>query len=164
MTKRLILMRHAKSSWESPALGDHARPLNGRGRKSAQAVGDWLRIKNYLPDQALISSSARTRETFARLGHICDATFQDSLYHGGPEHMFKELQKVSGNCILLLGHNPGTAWLARDIVATPPDHPRFHDYPTCATLVADFAIDAWADLKPGYGQVVDFVIPRELTD
>ena len=62
MTRRLILMRHAKSSWDNPFAEDHQRPLNGRGKRSAKAIGEWLRAQGYLPDQILSSSATRTRE------------------------------------------------------------------------------------------------------
>ena len=161
--RKLILMRHAKSSWDDPTQDDHARPLNGRGRNSARALGDWLKARGHVPDQVLSSDSARTRETFARLGIICDAAFLPALYHAQPETMHAVLKGASAKSVLMLGHNPGIAWFARDLVTGPPIHPRFDDYPTCATLVAEFAIDDWAALKPGIGQVRDFVIPREIT-
>ena len=88
--KKLILMRHAKSSWDNPALDDHARPWNGRGRVSADAMGDWLRNRKYTPDQALVSDSARTRETFLRLGFICDTSFESALYHASAQGMQKQ--------------------------------------------------------------------------
>ena len=64
MTLRLILMRHAKSSWDSPGLDDHERPLNGRGCRSAKAIGAWLNDHGYLPDLVLSSDAERTRETW----------------------------------------------------------------------------------------------------
>lgn len=163
MTKRLILMRHAKSDWSSAAKGDHDRPLNGRGRLSATALGDWLRTKKIIPDQALISSATRTRETFARLGVACDTEFQKGLYLAEPNEMLASLRNASGDTVLMIGHNPGIAELAEILVAQPPEHSRFFDYPTGATLVVDFAIDGWDALKPSSGDVQEFVIPRELT-
>ena len=76
--KRLILMRHAKSTWDDPTQDDHERGLNGRGRVSARVVGEWLKTKGYIPNQVLSSSATRTRETFSRLGIICDAKFLDA--------------------------------------------------------------------------------------
>jgi phosphohistidine phosphatase len=73
------------------------------------------------------------------------------------------LAQATGDCVLMLGHNPGIAEFAAQLVRTPPDHPRFRDYPTCATLVARFDIDSWSALEPHNGTVLDFVIPRELT-
>lgn len=161
--KTLILMRHAKSSWDDPRLGDHKRPLNGRGRVSADAMGDWLRARKYQPDQALVSSSARTRETFARLGYICDTSFEEALYHASALTMLKLLRAAEGRSVLMLGHNPGIAEFAGSLVHQAPDHERFFDYPTCATLVARFEIDDWHDLTVNTGIVLDFAIPREIT-
>lgn len=163
MTRRLILMRHAKSSWDDPRLEDHARSLNGRGKVSARVLGDWLRDRNYLPDQVLSSSATRTRETFSGLKIVCDAAFTDRLYHAGPDQMLQVLRGADRRTVLMLGHNPGIAWFAQNLVAAPPPHPRFDDFPTCATLVVDFEIDDWQDLRPGTGRVIDFIIPRELT-
>jgi len=161
--KKLILMRHGKSSWDDPTQDDHARPLNERGRSSAEALGGWLRARSYVPDQVLSSDSARTRETFARLGLVSDALFLPGLYLAEPGQMHSALTRATGQTVLMLGHNPGIAWFARDLVSAPPAHPRFDDYPTCATLVAEFAIDDWAALQAGTGQMLDFVIPREIT-
>ncbi len=162
--KRLILMRHAKSSWDTPGLDDHQRPLNGRGQQAATAIGAWLKTHNHIPDQILSSSSTRTRETCERLKLEAEKTFVDRLYHADPAEMQQVLQSATGQTVLMLGHNPGIAWFAHDLVESPPDHPRFSDYPTCATLVAAFAIDDWGTLRPGTGKVLDFIIPRELTD
>ncbi|MFK7940022.1 MAG: histidine phosphatase family protein [Roseovarius sp.] len=163
MTKRLILMRHAKSGWDDPTLDDHDRPLNGRGRVSAQALGDWLRTKRIFPDQALVSSAARTRETFARLGLAMDAGFDRALYLAPPNVMMTALKGATGDTVLMIGHNPGIAELANSLMREQPNHTRFYDYPTCATLVAEFQIDDWAQLTPGSGALVEFTIPRELT-
>lgn len=161
--KRLILMRHAKSSWSDATLGDRDRPLNGRGRASADALGNWLRQKSYVPDQTLSSSSARTRETFERLGFSCDARFLDALYHAGPEDMLQVLRQATGQTVLMLGHNPSICWLAHWLVASMPSHTRFADYPTGATLVVHFPVEHWQGLARGTGLVRDFVVPRELT-
>lgn len=161
--KRLILMRHAKSSWDDPLLEDHQRVLNGRGRVSADALGDWLRAKSYVPDQALVSDAARTRETYARLNLICDTSFEAALYHAGAQAMMQVLKGASGNTVLMIGHNPGIAEFAEQVVARPPDHMRFYDYPTGATTVMEFDIEDWSKLTARSGTVLDFAIPRELT-
>jgi len=164
MTRRLILMRHAKSSWGDPMLSDHARPLNGRGKRSATALGAWLRESDYLPDEVLCSSSVRTRETRDRLKLDAPTRFLDSPYHASPATMFKELSRANGACVLMLGHNPGIAGFAEDLVSHAPDHPRFADYPTCATLVVDFDVNDWSDMTHGSSAPLAFVIPRELTE
>lgn len=164
MTRRLILTRHAKSSWSSPALGDHARPLNGRGRRSAAALGEWLRDKGYLPDAILSSSAERTRETAERLGFDVPARFTKALYHAGARQMLAELRGENAQTALMLGHNPGIAEFADLLLEKLPAHPRFLDYPTGATLVAEFPVSDWDEVRFGLGRAIDFVIPRELTE
>lgn len=168
MTLRLILIRHAKSSWDDPLAPDHARVLNARGRDAAGRVGRWLAAGGYRPDTALVSTAARTRETWALLApHLHGApepVFLDALYHAGPEVMLRCLQRAGGQTALMLGHNPGIAAFAEWILAAAPRHPRFADYPTCATLVAEFPAADWASVTPGSGVARAFVVPRELPE
>jgi phosphohistidine phosphatase len=161
MTRRLILMRHAKSSWDT-AAPDHDRPLNDRGRRAATALGSWLREQAILPDQILCSSAARTVETCARLRLDTAPEYHRALYHADPDTMLRLLRGASGHCVLMIGHNPGIAAMAAGMVSAPPDSPHFDRYPTGATLVADFGIEDWGELIPGTGQASAFIAPREL--
>ena len=162
MTRTLILMRHAKSSWSTPGLSDHERPLNDRGRRSATALGDWLRQMGHVPDEVISSSSRRTRETFDGLRFDMQANFTDDLYHAGAATMLKVLSRATGRTVLMLGHNPGIVEFAERIVRHPPDHTRFFDYPTGATLVVEFDLDDWTNITWKSGTVTGFAIPREL--
>ena len=167
MTLRLILTRHAKSSWDHPGLGDHERPLNKRGRESAGAIGAWLKDKGYVPERVLSSDSARTRETWAlveaALGSGAEVEWLSALYHAGAQTMLDVLQGAGSTPhVLMLGHNPGIGGFAEMIVRRPPDHIRFHDYPTAATTVIEFDVTQWREVDWGMGRVVDFVVPREL--
>lgn len=158
---RLILMRHAKSDW-SFDLEDHDRPLNKRGQRSAQVLGDWLRANGHLPNQILCSTATRARETLAGLGVSPKADFMPELYHASPETLLSALRNASGSCVLMIGHNPGIAAFAQVLLQSPPDHARFRDLPTGGTLVADLHHRQWADLQPGQASCLDFTIPREL--
>jgi len=162
MTRTLILTRHAKSSWDNPATDDHDRPLNARGTRSAKALGDWMRAKGWLPDQVISSSSKRTRETFAGLGLTAKAEFTDALYHATHNQMLRVLSQATGKMVLMLAHNPGTADFAEGLAIAPPDHLRFYDYPTGATLVLRFDIDSWDQVSWRSGTVLDFIVPRDL--
>ncbi|KNG92295.1 SixA phosphatase family protein [Pseudaestuariivita atlantica] len=162
MTRRLILMRHAKSSWDDLALDDHARRLNKRGRASAKALGNWLRKRAYLPHEILCSSSARTQETCALLELDAPVTVLDGLYLASTRQLRDALHGATGNTVLVVAHNPGIATFAAQVVSRPPDHVRFFDYPTGATLVVDFNVDNWRDATTG--RAVDFVVPRDLLD
>lgn len=163
--KRLILMRHAKSDWSDPNASDHARTLNHRGQLSAEALGDWMRANGLHPDHVLCSDAARTQETLAGLA-LSDVTVETTrkLYLAEPEVMAQLLQSCEGDCVLMIAHNPGSAMLAETLLAQPPAHPEFYSYPTCATLVADFDIAHWHDLRSGTGTPVHFIVPRELME
>jgi phosphohistidine phosphatase len=164
MTRTLILTRHAKSSWDNPNLDDHDRPLNKRGVRSAHALAGWFREVDLTPDQVLSSSSKRTGETFTGLELETPPEFTRSLYHAPASQMFEVLSHATGNMVLMLGHNPGIADFAARLTNEHPDHPRFIDYPSGATLVLSFEIDDWSLLRWSSGSVVDFVVPRDLLD
>lgn len=162
MTRTLILTRHAKSAWDTNSPSDHARPLNKRGRKSAVALGHWLRQIGQVPDQILCSSSQRTRETQALMEFDVPTVFIERLYHASSDIIFQALREAEQQTVMIVSHNPGIAAFAHAIVAAPPEHNRFDDYPTGATLVARFDIDSWADLSWSSAQTIDFIVPREL--
>ena len=164
MTKRLILMRHAKSGWDDPLLQDIERPLNERGRKSATALGGWLKKHNYVPDTVLSSSATRTRETFEGLDVTAPTTFKRELYLAPAGVMLEWLRQSGGDTLLLIGHNPGIAELAETVLDALPDHTRFPFYPTGATLICDFPITNWADASSASARLVDFIVPRDLID
>lgn len=163
--RRLILTRHAKSSWDDPALSDHDRPLNPRGRAAATELGLWLASRGYLPDQVICSTALRTAETWAAVASALpaapDPEMQPALYQAGPEQMLEFLRAAGGTCVMMLGHNPGIGEFAAMLPAEPPHHADFARYPTAATLVVDFEIAGWGDLSPRRGSVLDFFVPTE---
>lgn len=163
MTLRLILMRHAKSDW-SLSGDDHDRPLNPRGARSAKALGEWLRSKGNVPQAALVSTALRTRQTFDLLGLDIVPQLDPGLYLADEATLQNALQDCTDQTVLIIAHNPGIAGFAADLLASPPPHARFQDYPTGATLVADFDCQSWAGLHMGTGHCIDFIVPRELTD
>jgi len=159
--KTLILMRHAKSSWDSP-LTDVERPLNARGQTGATALGKWLRSQALQPDSILCSYAVRTMETVERLALGVPYHPIRSLYLAPSELMYDHLLNASGETLLMVAHNPGTADLAHDLTNAPSGHDRFEDHPTGSTSVLTFDIARWADLKMGTGTLAHFVIPADL--
>jgi phosphohistidine phosphatase len=164
--KRLILTRHAKSSWDDPLTPDHDRPLNERGKAAAADLGQWLASRGYVPDEVLCSDALRTRKTFSGIAPALPATpvleLKPALYNAGPDVMLAVLRHAKGDVVMMIGHNPGISEFASRIVAHPPQSAEFSRYPTGATLVADFAIDSWDQVAFGMGVVDDFIIPREI--
>jgi len=121
MKRRLIAMRHAKSSWTSDAEVDHQRPLKKRGRRYTPRVARRLAELGWVPEFVLSSDSKRTHETAELLAGEwpeeprCE--FSKVLYRAGIEELIDEAYAVPDDveCLLVLGHNPGweevLAWL-----------------------------------------------------
>ena len=164
--KRLILTRHAKSSWDDPLTPDHDRPLNERGKAAAADLGVWLASRGYVPDQVLCSDAERTRKTWSGIAPALPGTpvleLKPALYHAGPDVMLAVLRHATGETVMMIGHNPGIAEFAERLVARAPANPEFSRYPTGATLVCDFAVGAWDQVGWGMGTVDDFIVPREI--
>ena len=160
--RRLILTRHAKSAWDDPALSDHDRPLNDRGRRSARALGDWMASRGYEPEEVLCSSAHRTQETWAMVaGAPLEVRpvlrIESGLYHASADRMLAILKTATHPTVMMLGHNPGISEFAAILPARPPLDPDFRRYPTCATLVVDFQVESWSQVEAGQGSVMDFV-------
>lgn len=164
--KRLILTRHAKSSWDDPLTPDHDRPLNERGKAAAADLGQWLASRGYVPDEVLCSDALRTRKTFSGIAPALPGTpvleLKPALYHAGPDVMMAVLHHAVGQTVMMIGHNPGIAEFAHRLVAHTPPNPEFTRYPTGATLVVDFMVDSWSEVTFGQGITADFVVPREI--
>ena len=107
----VLLMRHAKSSWDDPSLADHDRPLNRRGRRDAPRMGHLLCELNLIPDVIVTSSALRARQTADAIRDECelaDPVVEEQLYHAS----LADWQEIVGNCgtgeiALYIGHNPG---------------------------------------------------------
>ncbi|CAN1542987.1 SixA Phosphohistidine phosphatase SixA [Paracoccaceae bacterium] len=164
--KRLILTRHAKSSWDDPLTPDHDRPLNERGKAAAADLGQWLASRDYVPGEVLCSDSLRTRKTFSGIAPALPGApvleLKPALYHAGPDVMMAVLRHATADTVMMIGHNPGIAEFAARLVAHAPVGPDFARYPTGATLVVDFDLADWGQLAFGTGVTVDFIVPNEI--
>ena len=159
---RLILMRHAKSSWTSGASSDHVRPLNERGRIDAPRIAQRLGELGWVPDRVLSSDSARTQETWARMADRLPEVpvdFTRRLYHAGVEAFVEVVRSApdEAGCLLVLGHNPG--W--EDVVEYLCGEPVRMTTANAVLLRRDPA--PWREaLAPDSWALVDVLRPKEL--
>ena len=171
--KKVILLRHAKSSWADPALEDHDRPLNKRGKSAAPVIAQWLAHRKHLPDTILCSSSRRTRETVEQMRKavpdLPEAAIEPTLYHAAPGTMLERLKELpaSAETAMLVGHQPGLGSLAR-LMSDGREKRRcrraYEHFPTAAAAVLELDIDDWSELDVAKARFVDFAKPRELMD
>jgi phosphohistidine phosphatase len=172
-TRRLILLRHAKSAW--PDVPDHERPLAGRGRRAAPAAGRWLRESGYVPDRVLCSTAQRARETWQLaeegLGAHPPTTFEDRVYGASAAELLDlARQTPSGvRTLMIVGHEPAMRDLTLELASTQPDKAGEEEalervrakFPTSA--IAVLALTArWPELGPGQAQLAEFVVPSDL--
>lgn len=168
--RKLILLRHAKSAWDDPALPDEERPLNRRGHRAAPATGRWLAARGHLPDRIVCSPARRTRETVERIRQAVAGlpapVIEPGLYLAEADRMLAIAAALPEGCAaaMLVGHEPGMSALARllsDGREAPGCARAFAKFPTAAAAVFEFD-GAWPDLAPGAATFTAFALPREL--
>lgn len=170
MAKTLLLLRHAKSSRDDAALSDFDRPLAGRGREAAPRMGHEMARRGWLPDIALVSSSVRTRQTWAlvapELPRDIPVSFDETIYEAPAARILAAIGAVPDGVatLLVVGHNPGFETLAA-LLAGPGSRPEALErmgtkFPTAALARLSFDGD-WADLGSGRAALADFLTPRD---
>lgn len=170
MTRTLLLLRHAKSSWDDPALDDFDRPLAKRGREAAPRMAREMTRRGWLPDRALVSAALRTRQTWelveAELPRAVPAVPDRSIYEAPAECILDAVRSTPAavETLLVVGHNPGLEDLVALIAAadSAPDAMEKvrRKFPTAGLARLSFA-GAWADLGPGGARLTDFLTPRD---
>ncbi len=171
--RQLLLLRHAKSSWDDSSVPDRDRPLNARGRRSVARMRLALHAHGLAPDLVLVSGAKRTLQTLEALDPWDDVPLiepMDSLYLASATQLLETLRAVADTVrsVMLIGHNPGMHDLALALAA-PPGTPAeraaarslAEGFPTCA--LAEFTVPAaWSLLGPGGGRLQRFLTPRGL--
>lgn len=168
VSRRIVLLRHAKADW--PDVADHDRPLAERGRKDAPVAGDWLASRRINPDLTLCSTAARTRETWklvvSRLEHRPKTVYEDRLYEASPGEIIAVLNEVPEDCgeLLVVAHNPGIHGVAEVLAgAAEPDvgtQMERRGFPTSAIAVLTFD-GSWKSVQPGVARLVDYWTPHK---
>jgi phosphohistidine phosphatase len=173
--RQLLLLRHAKSSWDDPDLPDHARPLNARGKRAAIAMSGVLQGLGLAPDIVLVSSARRTLQTLEALMPLPDSPMVeplDDLYLASWQSLLATLRQApeTARSLLLIGHNPGMHDLALSLAGpagmagrAPGTQRLKESYPTGA--LAEFSVALpWKALEPGGARLIRFVAPNDLPE
>jgi phosphohistidine phosphatase len=160
----LLLLRHAKSSWDDPGLADHDRPLAPRGRKAAKRIGRHLRDQGPEVSLALCSSARRARDTLSLVapGGDIEIEIEPELYGAGAGELLERLRRVPDDAgtVMLVGHNPAIQELLVSLARDPGDL-AVRKFPTGA--LATLAVNgSWGALAAGQAELAALVVPREL--
>jgi phosphohistidine phosphatase len=145
--KTLLVLRHAKSSWNDPTRDDHERPLNTRGLRDAPRMGELMRGHGLLPDVVISSDAVRARLTAVAVAksarYAGEILLDPRLYLADPADILSLLRTVRENAetVMIVGHNPGLEDLLEHLTGER------HDLPTAALVQIVLPIDRWRDLK-----------------
>jgi phosphohistidine phosphatase len=169
---RLMLLRHAKSSWTDPGADDKDRPLTPRGRRAAQAMGRVMAAKRLLPDLVLCSPARRARDTWKLVAEEIKTApkliVEDAIYDfGNGGRLIDAVRRAGGKAkiVLVVGHNPSMERSAARLAGKSDDKLRERlekKYPTGALAVIAFDIADWQDLSDGEGDIEHFIRPKDI--
>jgi phosphohistidine phosphatase len=167
---RLMLLRHAKSSWDEPGIADRDRQLSPRGRRAAALMGAEFATRGLQPDKILCSPARRTRETLAALlPHLTGEgriAITAELYEPASKTYEAAIGRraVDARRLLVIGHNPAIQETALALVSE--DDPARSDIaeklPAGSLVVIDLPAENWAGLERGSGRVALYLKPRDL--
>ena len=162
--KRLLLLRHAKSDWDSGVAGDHERPLASRGRKAAKAMGRFIALAGLEPDYAITSTAVRARATLELAMEAgdwtCPVNETRELYHAGVADVLALVAESSDSdaSVMVVGHQPTWGAVVEALTGAATRM-------ATGTLVGiDIGSDSWSRIRPGYGELGFVIPPRLLTD
>jgi phosphohistidine phosphatase len=162
--KTLLVLRHAKSSWNDPALDDHERLLNKRGRRDAPRMGELVREYGLIPDVIISSDAVRARLTAEAVAEAAryagEILLDPHLYLACPADILSLLTTVRENAgtVMIVGHNPGLEKLVEQLTGER------QDLPTAALAQIGLPIDQWRDLRLSTrGTLRGLWRPEELT-
>jgi phosphohistidine phosphatase len=168
--RTLFVLRHAKSSWDDPGLGDHERPLAPRGRRAALQIAAHLRAHEIAPALVLCSPARRTVQTLEAVAPGGKTLIEPELYAASASALLARLRQVPNvtTSVMLIGHNPGLQMLvlalAGDRTPTREDPTRAavaNKFPTAA--LATLSLDGgWSDLQAGGAELTGYVRPKDL--
>ncbi len=160
--KTLMLLRHAKSSWDDVSLRDFERPLAPRGRKAAPRMAKALKESGILPDLIISSPAARARATIEIViaAAALDITpqFEEGIYGATSAELMAVVRHIpdTSACALLVGHNPGFENLVARLTG------KDEAMPTAALACIEFQIDRWEDVEDGAGRLKWLLTPKTL--
>ncbi len=160
--KRLILIRHSKSSWKEMGLTDFNRPLNNRGKSDGPLIADYLKRKISKIDYLHSSSSARTFETskyFINQIQFGKIQYDDFLYHCSSSFLLKMIMNYSEdyNSVMIIAHNPGLTNLINKITDISLDN-----LPTTGLAEIEFNCDSWSKISYENCNLIDLKFPKQL--
>jgi len=162
MSKILLLVRHAKSSWDDPSLSDFERPLNERGKKDAPEMAKRLNSKKIKIDAFVSSTAKRARQTCKYFTKEFDPKKKNivreaKLYEADEQSFYEVIEgfKDKWDNVAAFSHNPGITYFANSLTEN-----RIDDMPTCSVFAVKINTDKWSNFRLAKKEFLFFDYPR----
>ncbi|MEA3639173.1 MAG: histidine phosphatase family protein [Lamprobacter sp.] len=169
MARELLLLRHAKSDWDTDTGSDIERPLAKRGKRDAPRIGEWLYREGLVPSLILSSTAERARETTLR---VCkgldykkrDIKWEPAIYEADLETLLRLLADYehAPSTVLMVGHNPGLEDLLRYLAEDDLDERKDEKLLPTAALARLEMPDDWCSLEAGSAVLSRVIRPKAL--
>jgi len=160
--KTLLLIRHAKSSWDDSTLSDFERPLNERGKEDAPMMADRLKHKKIKVERFVSSPAKRAKKTakifMKELGvNEKELILKPSLYEASAADFYNTIEKLDDNedIFALVSHNPGITDFINTLECS-----EVYNMPTCAVYAIEINIKQWKDFKDAKKHLLFFDYPK----
>jgi phosphohistidine phosphatase len=160
--KRLLMIRHAKSSWDNPTQSDFERPLNKRGERDAPRMGRQLKEKEFTIDLFITSPAKSAIVTCEKMAEILGYPAEKiraerALYHADEDGILKVVKKLSDkdDVVLMFGHNPGLTDFANLLL-----NEHIINVPTCGIVSCLIDVASWKEVKWGEGKLEFYDFPK----
>jgi phosphohistidine phosphatase len=164
--KTLILIRHAKSSWDDPGLNDFERPLNDRGKKDASAMAERLYERGIKIDAFVTSPARRARKTAEHFAKKYkkekdELVLKTELYMAGEDAFTNVIEKLNDtiDCVAVFSHNPGITDFANSLTDARTDN-----IPTCGIFAVSIDAKKWTKFKEAKKKFLFFDYPKALVE
>ena len=169
MSRHLLIMRHAKSDWDSGASTDFERPLSKRGQHDAPMMGEWMHSQGLKPDHILSSPATRAKTTASLVCETLDIPIskieQDQrIYEASLDDLLNILkeQPADTETVLLVGHNPGMDELVTYLCGNDTQRLPYGNLMPTAALAHLLMPNDWTDLKLNCAQLHSLTRPKDI--
>lgn len=160
--KTLLLLRHAKSSKDDPALRDFDRPLNDRGKDDAKLISRFIRESNISPDLVISSPAKRATKTtelvLKAAGLKINVAFDERIYEADVHRLLTVVSQIEPprSVVMFVGHNPGFEDMVEVLAG------RTTRLPTASLAQIDLTVEEWNQVRAGAGKLKWLVTPMDL--
>jgi len=159
--KKILIMRHGKSDWGAGSQRDYDRPLNERGLRDTQKIGQELKKRNLIPDLIISSPAERAKVTAERVaensGYKKDIIWDDNFYLGFFKEIISVLKKLKNEIetVMIVGHNPTWSDLVEKLAG------KFLDMKTANVCILEFE-ENWEKLTEKKCRFIELISPKDL--